>query len=443
MIPHLDNRWRLRRTATALLILTLIICSLSGCGSYSQSTQHSRVALLQGRADLAVAELNTQLEVERGAESELLLILERALALQQNGEYRGSSKDLIRADSELEMIDYTKTPLKDLGVYLYSDDSSPYRPSPFEKAMVNVLNIVNFLMLNEWSRAKVEARRLGVLESYWGENLSKESRQNLGQLKRFVHWLKAFTFIATGSPTLAHKEAKLGGFQLPSVPERSPGAKYSPVIVISASGMVPHKVAQRLPLGRALLYIGPHPHWSARERQALARIQAKGLVKWLNFPTLSNGVEGRTASIRVNQLQASPTAQVDLTRLAERAYEDAKPLLITAAITRLISRALVGGITESLVKKKSNGAVGLLVGLIAEGAMASADTPDTRSWTTLPAQLDLYWLWLPPGTHQLRLVNGAHPWQTQVTVSGDGRPITFNVPLSRSMASGQDSPHRE
>ena len=99
MIPHLVNRWRLRRTATALLILTLIICSLSGCGSYSQSTQHSRVALLQGRADLAVAELNTQLEVERGSESELLLILERALALQQNGEYHGSSKDLIRADS--------------------------------------------------------------------------------------------------------------------------------------------------------------------------------------------------------------------------------------------------------------------------------------------------------------------------------------------------------
>ena len=182
------------------LILLLLCSTLSvGCGSYSDSTQRSRLALLRGDSTLAVSVLNQTLEHQPENSEHLLLLLERGIALQQSEEYQASTLDLQRADEGLEVIDYTKTPIKDLGTYLYSDDSSPYRPPPFEKAMINVFNMINYLALKEWSKAKVEVRRLAVLESFWDEALEEAAKIELNHLRQLIHWMSAFTYIATGA----------------------------------------------------------------------------------------------------------------------------------------------------------------------------------------------------------------------------------------------------
>ena len=412
------------------LLIFSMICLTCSCGSYSDRTKASRIALLQGRTQQALESLDTELNESSNEGNDVLLHLERGLARQQFGDYRGSSEDFMLADERLEVIDYTSTPIKELGTYLYSDDSAPYKAMSVEKAFVNVLNLVNFLLLKEWSKAKVEARRLGVLESYWGENLSDELKVELAGLRRFVYWLTTFTYLVNEGEASAQKEAERGGISFPFPPSRAQGEKFSPVLIVSGAGMVPHKMAQRLPLGRALLYVGPSPHWTAEERSSLARIQAKGLVKWVNFTTLSPEVPALEEHIQTGQMISKATAELGLSQLIRAHFQRAQPLLMTAAISRLITRALVGGITESAAKAKSNGAVGLLVSLIAEGAMASADTPDTRSWSSLPSMLRLYWLWLPPGRHELNVSRGSRMWRESVLVHGQGEPYIFHVPLS-------------
>ena len=118
---------------------------LTGCGSYSDSTRRSRLALLSGRGQEAVNHLNTRLETSAGEAEEVLLHLERGLALQQIGNYQDAVKDLMFADEKLEVMEYTSATLKELGTYLYSDDSAPYKAPPAEKALVNVLNLLNFI----------------------------------------------------------------------------------------------------------------------------------------------------------------------------------------------------------------------------------------------------------------------------------------------------------
>jgi hypothetical protein len=411
------------------LILLLLCSTLSvGCGSYSDSTQRSRLALLRGDSTLAVSVLNQTLEHQPENSEHLLLLLERGIALQQSEEYQASTLDLQRADEGLEVIDYTKTPIKDLGTYLYSDDSSPYRPPPFEKAMINVFNMINYLALKEWSKAKVEVRRLAVLESFWDEALEEAAKIELNHLRQLIHWMSAFTYIATGDSSLALKEAERGGFQLPSAPQRPVGQKYSPVLIVSSSGMVPHKVAQRIPLGRALLLIGPHHTWDQQQRAKLARVQAKGLMKWLNFPSLSSSASGGRQRFMINQTNIPPVLRISLSQLVRSSFNKVQPLLIVAAITRLLTRAVVGEVTEALGKRGRNHAVGFLLGLVAEGSLAVADTPDTRSWSNLPDQLQLYWLWLPPGQHTLSAEHDTYRWQKVLEVNGDGTPFVLNFP---------------
>ena len=53
------------------------------------------------------------------------------------------------------------------------------------------------------------------------------------------------------------------------------------------------------------------------------------------------------------------------------------------------------------------GVLGWLVGLGAEAAMSAADTPDTRSWTTLPEHIRLSRIKLPQGMHKAEIRVGS------------------------------------
>ena len=164
------------------------------CGGYSASTQKSRQALLRGHAQEAIEYLNEQIDEDSQSSEQLLLALERSMARLQAGQHKEANHDLRRADDGLELLDYTKANLQELGVYLYSDDTAPYRPPPFEKAMINLFNMINYLAQAQWSSARVEARRLAVLNSFWQGELDQQYQAELAQVKKLIHWMNAFTY---------------------------------------------------------------------------------------------------------------------------------------------------------------------------------------------------------------------------------------------------------
>jgi hypothetical protein len=88
----------------------------------------------------------------------------------------------------------------------------------------------------------------------------------------------------------------------------------------------------------------------------------------------------------------------------EEAFKRIEGGLIAAAVVRLITRAIAGEVTQAAARKASgSGGVGLLLGLIAEGTLTALDTPDTRSWVTLPARFDVYRTRVPAGEHRVRV----------------------------------------
>jgi hypothetical protein len=79
---------------------------------------------------------------------------------------------------------------------------------------------------------------------------------------------------------------------------------------------------------------------------------------------------------------------------------------MAAATTRAVARVLLGTAIEgaaSTSDKKEVRALGTLLSLLTQAALAAADTPDTRSWETLPARLGLSRVRVAPGAHRVRL----------------------------------------
>jgi len=102
-------------------------------------------------------------------------------------------------------------------------------------------------------------------------------------------------------------------------------------------------------------------------------------------------------------------------------HEEVEGTIIAASITRLISRAVAGQATQAITEKASgNGLAGLLVGLAVEGALTAADTPDTRSWVTLPARFHVARARLAAGKHTIAVRYRGQVRRTEVDLKPGG-----------------------
>jgi len=394
-----------------------LLCALAalcvGCGGYASSTASARRALLKGDAQSSLSELEQALE--QAPDSHLpLLHLERAISRHQSGDLEGASRDYQRGDEALELLDYTSATAQEVAAYLYSDDSAPYRPAPYEKALINLLNLMSYLERGDAAGARVEARRFAVYRDYFEAQVSagEERAAAVAPLMTLGAALGAYAHLSAGdsqgatrwaasAPVVKERVSALLSAQLPGegAPQRAQ------LLVLSMRGLIAYKSPVRLGLGRAMIYLSAHPGHglSASEHRALQRRAANAAVKWLNFVEL---VQPQLRSAHGGSLLGLPTTplplhSVNLSALARDAFELAQPKMLAASLTRLLSRALIGQGSQRLARRQLGPLGSLLVGLAVEGGMSAADTPDTRSWSSLPEQLELYWLSLPPGHYEL------------------------------------------
>ena len=186
-----------RFPAAALCLLLLVVV---GCASHSRRTEEARSALDELRPKRALELLNKELQVD-GPEDlpanvtgdQTLLILDRAMVLQQLGEYELSSRDLEVADKSIELLDFSRNALDDVGKYLFSDSSGPYRAPAYEKLMINTMNMVNYLVRGDLNGSRVEARRLAVMQKF-----IEESKDPADALLGPGSYLAGFTFEKSG-----------------------------------------------------------------------------------------------------------------------------------------------------------------------------------------------------------------------------------------------------
>ncbi|MCB9666942.1 MAG: hypothetical protein H6715_02340 [Myxococcales bacterium] len=385
------GRWP--RVSSAFVLF--VACS-GGCAGHSARTKTARAYLDQGAPWKAIDAINKELDVERAdqqpAELEAedsLLLLERASILQQVARYSFSSRDLETADKHIELLDFSREGLDDLGRYLYSDDSGPYRAPAYEKLMINTLNMVNYLSAGDLQGARVEARRFATMRAH----LKDESGHGV-MGDALGNYLAALTFelsdntdearvfyndILDGTPAREisdmAKEALTRLGKKPPVCEHPEGC--GTLVVVSSVGRLAPKESRRIPIGLALTYA------SVMLSARYTHLAGQGLVTWVNYPELGRTHAASQPNIWLDQNTVGPTPVLNLDAIARSAWREARAAVVASAIIRAISRALAGEATRQAV----GGTLGAVLSLGGQAALSAADTPDTRSWSTLPSAI--------------------------------------------------------
>jgi hypothetical protein len=410
--------------------------ALGGCGGHEMRTLKMRTALDAGQPRQAIAHVNEELGVDKDQDlpkkiegDDALLVLDRGTIQQSLTQFKLSEHDLQASDKAIDMLDLAHNAGDSIGEYVFSGSSSRYVAPPYEKLLINTLNMINYLETGDLSGAKVEARRMSVMQKYIRDDL-KESENSILGLGGF---LAGFAYEKSGDPdeALRYYDEALGFAGYASLPGAirglsSQGTYRSPriekalaaatsepaaadgdgeIVCIVGYGRVPHKIPKRIPIGLALTFVANdiHPY----QREQANRLAAQGLVTWINYPSLApeqGGYAIPTCSVDGRPIRMEQA--VDVSSEVRAQWKKVEGKIILSAITRLISRFAVG---QGIEKAGGKSPLAFLAALGAQATLTALDTPDTRSWETLPARV---------AVGRVRVAAGKH------TVVADARGVT-------------------
>jgi hypothetical protein len=448
-MPHVQIARRL-----VLLVPLLFLLGLPGC-----TRGPSRYVLVEDslrtgdtqKADLIIE----QAERQYGRTNRLLYRMDRGMTLHLAGRYEASNELLEHAEQDVEEL-YTRRVRTEARAFLLNDAQLPYEGEPFEHVMLNVLKLLNYARLGNWHEAAVEARRVdhrlnvladrtaaegayrddasaryltGIVYETTGDlnNALVAYRKAYDEYRRGHAWartvpsaLKSDLLRVTDSLHLSTEHDEY----LQAFPDRAwqPHAELqqlAQVVVISYNGRVARKEDLFLDLPVSL---------DALRLVLLAKGLGGGTQESRPVESALYGMNGHVVRVALPRLVAqktqvaygevslignsgSFTAQTelmeDLSALARKQLDDRFSQLALKAVARAaVKYAVAEGVTRS-ARAAAGSDYGALVGILVRGvthglAIASEEA-DKRTWQTLPDEIQITRLWVPPGTYEFRL----------------------------------------
>ncbi len=188
------------------------------------------------------------------------------------------------------------------------------------------------------------------------------------------------------------------------------------LLVVASLGRVPYKVVERVPIGAAIGIAGSLVTGNLD-------ILTYSAFKVVAYPELvPSGTPTRDIAVAVDDRPIYVELGEDLGSEVRAQYEEVKPRIIAAALSRMLTRAVLAETARQAgMQAGGSGAlIGLLAALAVEGTLVGLDKPDTRSWTFLPDRMKLARVELPAGSHRV-----------EVRISGPSsarRAFDVNVP---------------
>jgi hypothetical protein len=358
-------------------VLALLCLFATGCVSdgRNQTLQEVRERYAAGQLEEARVLLD-EFVASKPADLPLAL-LERALLLQRLGDFEASRDDFLEVDEEFEVIDFSGEPGDDFALLQARPGMAEYRGTPYEKILLNTLNILNHLALSDLEQGRVEARRAMVMhDSVVDYERQQQFESPLTQL------LYGLLFEASGRHNEAHLAYKNAYEQT------------------------------------AAEFLGPRLIQSARETNN------SDLVRWqTEFEELpASSPEGAgtvivvlmSGSAPVREPTVLPDRSIRYAHLVPqpRSHQAAEVRLGDESGVRLVSMLDIEtqamDYFERVELRTLSGA--RLARLQSRGKRRMFNIVDTRSWTLLPAEVLVAVVSAPAGFHEVELsLEGEQP----------------------------------
>ena len=412
------------------LATLLAVGALSGCSTYSSQSPVIREALLRDDYEGAIKQIE---KIDRSG-SELLYCYELGMVLHEQGDYSASNAVFERAEQVFDEL-YTKSITRELGAITVSETLVKYRGDAFEAVLVNYYKILNYLFLGQLEGALVECRRLNFKlqvihdagETYFVDDpflqyltalvyeLGGETQDAEVSYRKSVQEYERDATLAPPPALLCDAaenarrvgDASLAAEYAAAAPCDSVAARSGRVAVMIETGSVARKIENSftVPIFESDRYDDRDEYCRELSGRRGVHYDRRVRIKyWLHValpalqvdPPLPHRSIVRAARLPVERAESAPQATAvsveDLDYQAQRAFSESESTIVLRAIARALAKYLASDAASD--KNEGLGTIVNLLGVITERA-------DTRSWTTLPATIEMARLDLEPGRYRI------------------------------------------
>ncbi len=373
---------------------------LQSCTSYGQHATTMRDGLLTGHPEqsLAIA------EKEDPDQKSVLASFDKGMLRSINQDYTGSNQILEVAKQEIEQL-YGFSVTENLASVTINETLRGYEGDRYEQLLLHAYMAMNYIQLDQIDAARVEMLQANVKMMEWGDEPEEDAflRYLEGMIyesldeqdSALISYRKAYTVYKEkggeqypAAPDLIKKDllrllawqglwseykSYKKEFNMPNFKPAKASKDFGELVVILNNGLAPIRSEKSL-------YI-----FSTEVQQNLR----------VAFPVYDHPKQRLYASrISVDNKQLALETVEDIDALARYSLEQAMP----GIMVRATARAVVKYNTQ----KTANDS-GSIAGLLMTVTNIVTERADTRSWTTLPQEIQLQRVLLPVGERQLQI----------------------------------------
>jgi hypothetical protein len=375
-------------TKCRAFVPAILLLQLTACAGYHSLTRPARRLFNQENFSAAAVEYDKN--ISRAGNEQLLALLDTAISYHYAGQYQKSIHYFLEADKLAQRLDYLSLS-RQLTSLVATDYALKYKGEDFEKVLINTYLAIDYLMLGDLENALVEARRVNQKLKRYSQLCKCDYKLNPFSIylsgiiyemngqpdEAYIDYKKVYQ-LSPGFPLLKNdllRTSRLAGIEAPEAknwratsggPDNSPPeGDYGELIVLFECGLSPEKHQETRIIAIPVYHKRP-------TRISYAQVYVDG--RYYDRTYVLNDIE----AIAIRQLKEK------MLRIL------AKQSLVTtgkAAIAHQIGKQAKSPLVESLALM----------------FFYATNKADTRSWLTLPQNIQLTRIALSPGRHEVTL----------------------------------------
>ena len=433
----------------------LLVAGCAAVRSYDFELSGTLNAAALGDVDGAIKRLegnNSQ------AQKDLLYFFERGMLERLRYRYDESQKAWASAQERIETSDkrVASDLLRNASSYVISDRVRVYEPHDYEKVMLLTYMALNQLAMGRYEDARVAIKQTHELESMIEQARAKALAEVQAEAKKrgavtsfkelngypvetidnpevnalkngyqsaLSHYLAGFVYEALGEASLAAPGYRLANELQPN----------RPALEEALRGL--DQRVRAVPDGMAdVLFIvssGAAPALRSQQFRLPVLVNNASVLVAYSFPLMVPSLfEDMPSGLVIGGAQhvaLTPLTNIDL--MARRSLKDEMPSIMLRATVRATTSAML----QYQAQHNRGSDAAAAAAIAAFTATALLQTADDRTWRSLPAQVSIARVRLPPGVHDVTLQSAFSGEQrVRINVSGRYAVIDFRV-LARQL----------
>ena len=379
---------------------------MQSCASYGSHATTMRDGLLIGRPELSLAIAE---EKDKDME-EVISSLDKGMLRRINNDFTGSNQIFEVAKQEIEKL-YGFSVTENLASVTINETLRGYDGDRYEQLLLHAYMAMNYIQLGQLDSARVEMLQANVKMMEWGDEPDEDA---------FLRYLEGIIYESLGeddSALISYRKAYTvykdkAGEQYPVMPEL---IKKDLLRMLAWQGLwseyKTYKKEMNMPDFKAVKDSDEYGELVVILNNGLAPIRSeKALYIFsqevqqnlrVSFPAYDQPKQKLyQAQISIDDKQLPLETVEDIDRLARYSLEQDMP----GIMARATARAVVKYNSQKTASENSS-----IAGLLMTVTNLATERADTRSWTTLPLEIQLQRALLPVGEHtaQVQFLNSA------------------------------------